>query len=172
MAAVRNECEEYGLGNMYNVGETGLFYRVLPRRTYLAPSENRKTVRGVKGMTVKERLTAYICVNASGTEKMPLDFIGTAANPRCFDKGKILLRKDTIYLNQTRAWSDTRMFVLWFRSFLCYVRKITSKPVLLLMDNHSSHASREDPNNQMKVLKFPPNCTSKHQPADAGIIQA
>ena len=136
MAAVCKECEEYyDLNNIYNVDETGLLYRVLPRRTYLAPSENRKTARGVKGMKAKELFTTYICVNASGTAKMPLVVIGTAANPRCFSQGKILLPKDTIYLNQTGAWSDTRTFGLWLRSFLRYVSKIKSKPVLLVIDN-------------------------------------
>ena len=70
MAAVRKECEKYEIYCVFNVDETGLFYQVLPRRTYLAPGEkNKKTVRGVKGMTAKERITAYVCVKASGTAK-------------------------------------------------------------------------------------------------------
>ena len=100
MAAVRKECEKYDLNCIYNVDETGLFYRMLPRRTHLAPGENRKTVRGVKGMKAEERSTAYICVNASGTVEMPLAFIGTAANPRCFGENKRLLPKDGISLQQ------------------------------------------------------------------------
>ena len=170
MAAVRKECENYDLDCIYNVDETGLFYLMLPRRTCLAPGENRKVARGVKGMKAKERLTVYIGVNASGTAKMPLAFIGTAANPRCFGENKRLLPKDDIYLQHARAWSDTRTFGLWFKTFLLFVRRITSKPVLILMDNHSSHASLEDPRGQIKAMKYPPNCTSKHQPADDGII--
>ncbi|CAN0446129.1 unnamed protein product, partial [Ascophyllum nodosum] len=157
--------------NIYNVDETGLFYRVLPRQTYLAPSENHKTARGVKSMKAKELFTTYICVSASGTAKLTLVFKGTTANPRCFSEGKILLPKNIIYLNQTRAWSDTRTFGLWFRSLLRYIRKIKWKPVLFLIDNHSGHASLEDPNNQVKVMEFSPNYTSRHQPADAGTIQ-
>ena len=40
------------------------------------------------------------------------------------------------------------------------------------MDNHSSHANLVDPRGQVTVLELPPNCTAKHQPADAGIIAA
>ena len=40
------------------------------------------------------------------------------------------------------------------------------------MDNHSSHANLVDPRGQVTVLELPPNCTVKHQPADAGIIAA
>ena len=47
MAAVRKACEEYDLDCIYNVDGTGWFYLVLPRRTYLAPGENRKTARAV-----------------------------------------------------------------------------------------------------------------------------
>ena len=55
--------------------ETSFLYRVLTRRTYLAPGEkHKKTVKGVKGMTAKECVTVYVCVNASGTSKMPLAF--------------------------------------------------------------------------------------------------
>ena len=154
MAAVRKECEEYEIDFIFNVDETGLFYRVLPRRTYLAPGEKlKKSVKGVKGMTAKERVTAYVCVNASGTAKMPLAFIGTAANPRCLGKNKRLLPKDTVYFHHARVWSDARTFGMWFNSFLRFVRRFTSKPVLLLMDNHSNHANLSDPNGQVTVME-------------------
>ena len=83
-------------------------------------------------------------------------------------KNKTLLPKDTVYLHQARAWSDARTF----GSFLRFVRRFTSKPVLPLMDNHSSHANLSDQNGQVTVMECPPNCTSKHQPADQGIIHA
>ena len=40
------------------------------------------------------------------------------------------------------------------------------------MDNHSSHANLVEPRGQVTVLELSPNCTAKHQPADAGIIAA
>ena len=40
------------------------------------------------------------------------------------------------------------------------------------MDKHSSHANLSDPSGQVTVIEYPPNCTSKHQPADQGIIHA
>ena len=104
-------------------------------------------------MTAKERVTAYVCVNASGTAKMPLAFIGTAANPRCLGKNKRLLPKGTVYFHHARVWSDARTFGMWFNSFLRFVRRFTSKPVLLPMDNHSSHANLSDPNGQVTVME-------------------
>ena len=88
-------------------------------RDSLAPGQkHKKTVKGVKGMTAKERVTAYVCVNASGTAKMPLAFIGTTANPRCLGKSKRPLTNDTVYLHQAKAWSDARTFGMWFNGFL------------------------------------------------------
>ena len=58
---------KYDLDNIFNVDETGLFYRLLSRRSYLASEENRKTVRGVTGMKARDCGIAYICSIVDGT---------------------------------------------------------------------------------------------------------
>ena len=47
---IKEKCAEYDVDRIYNVDEFGLFYKCLPRRTYLAKSESRKTARGTKAM--------------------------------------------------------------------------------------------------------------------------
>lgn len=168
MAEIREVCKEYEPACIFNEDETGLLYRLLPKISYLAVGENRKTVRGVKDMGAKNRVTAYMCTNADGSAKMPLSLIGTAANPRCFRNGKLPCK----YYSQKNAWSDTRVFNLWWKDFLAFVRTFTRENVLLLMDNHSSHKDLVDPLGQVTVMEYPPNCTSKHQPMDQGVIQA
>lgn len=165
---VRETCAQYAPECVYNADETGLCYRIMPKATYIAPLEVKKTVRGVKGMKAKDRVTAYMATSASG-RKVPLSIIGTAKEPRCFK-----IRGSPIkYFSQKNAWSDTRVFKLWWSEvFLPHVRSVTSEKVLLIMDNHSSHADLVDPKEQVKILELPPNCTSKHQPMDAGIIAA
>ena len=78
-------------------------------------------------------------------------------------KSKRPLTKDTVYLHQTRSWSDARTFGMWFHGFLRFVRRFTSKPVLVLMDNHSNNANVSDPNGQVTVMEYPPYCTSKNR---------
>ena len=51
-------------------------------------------------------------------------------------------------------------------------RQWTHLPVLLLMDGCASHEDLVDPGGQIKTMVYPPNCTSKHQPQDMGIIAA
>ncbi|CAB1115862.1 unnamed protein product [Ectocarpus sp. CCAP 1310/34] len=148
LRVIRETCAQYAPECVYNADETGLCYRILPKATYLAPSELKKTVRGVKGMRAKDRVTAYMATSASGC-KVPPSSIGTAKEPRCFK-----IRGSPIkYFSQKNARSDARVFKLWWSQvFLPHVRSVTSEKV--------------------KILELPPNCTSKHQPMDAGIIAA
>lgn len=166
---VREACKRYDPDCIYNVDSTALFYRVLPKTSYLAPGEDRKTTRGVKAMQAKDRVTAYVATNATGTRKVPLSLVGTARSPRCFK-----LRDSPVrYFCQANAWSDVRVFKEWWSwLFLPYVRSVTTNKVLLLLGSHSGHANLVDPNGQVAILELPLNCTSKHQPMDAGIIAA
>lgn len=167
---VREVCETYDPEFIYSVDEAGLFYRVLPKRAYVAQGEDRKTMRGVEGMKSEDRVTAYLATNATGTRKVPLSLISTAKEPRCFMNRE----SPVMYFSQSNAWSDVRVFKLWWSNlFLPYVRSVTSEKVLLLMDSHSSHADLVDLRGQVTILELPPNCSgSKHRPMDAGIVAA
>ena len=60
----------------------------------------------------------------------------------------------------------------WFEEvFYPEVREKTERPVLLFMDNALGHFPAFERNN-IKVVFFPPNCTSWKQPCDMGIIAA
>ena len=144
---------------IYNVDETGLFYCLLPRKTYITAMEERSSVRGTKGMASKDRITAYLCTNASGTQKVPFSIIGKSKNPRCFKLKPCPVK----YFSQVNAWSDQATFSSWFHEvFLPHIRSCTSKPVLLVMDNCSGHGNLTDPHGQVSIAELPPNCTPKH----------
>lgn len=55
-------CEEHGAKNIYNAGETGLFYRILPNKTML---QRRKVFSADKSS--KERITVVLCYNREGS---------------------------------------------------------------------------------------------------------
>lgn len=100
------ECKKYELANIFNVDETEIFYRLPPNRIYLSTTENKKTARGTKAMKAKDRVSVYICTNATGSAKVPRAMIGKSKNPRCF--------RDTpcpiTYLSQAHAWLDSVTF--------------------------------------------------------------
>ena len=146
--------------------ETGLFYRMLPRYGLILQSEDSKTVRGKKKQ--KERVTLVVCANATGSHKLPLMMIGKYNKPACFNSQKCPLK----YAAQKRAWMDIPTCWNWFNNvFFPEVRKRTSRPVLLLMDNAPGHFETFQREN-VAVHFFPPNVTSWKQPCDLGMIAA
>jgi hypothetical protein len=66
---------------IYNADETGLFFRLLPDKTF-----EFKDVKCHGGKQSKDRLTALVCANMSGTDKLPMFVIGKSQNPRFFQK--------------------------------------------------------------------------------------
>lgn len=170
MSELKAKLRSYDVDCIYNVDETGLFYKLLPRRTYITEEENRKTIRGTKAMKSKDRITAYVCTNGDGSRKLPMAIIGKAKNPRCFRLGQ----PPVPYFSQKNSWSDTLTFKRWFYEvFLPFIRKATSRPCVLLMDNCGPHGTDlKDSRNQVTIMTLPPNCTAIHQPMDLGIIAA
>ncbi|CAB1111078.1 unnamed protein product [Ectocarpus sp. CCAP 1310/34] len=167
MEEIRALCEKYPARFIFNVDETGLQWKLMPRRTYLSTSEDRKTARGSKSMHFKDRLSAIMCCNADGTAKVDMAIIGRAKEPRCFKNGGSPLK----YFSQTNAWSDSATFLRWWLEvFLPFLRRFTHEPVLLLMDGCSSHSHLVDDRGQVTVKTYPPLCTAVHQPMDLGVI--
>jgi hypothetical protein len=120
-------------------------------------------------MKDKSRLTEYMCTSADG-KKVPLAFIGKSKRPRCFRNNPVL--KVAHYFNHKNAWSDAVGFKQWFDTvFLPYVRTQNDQPVLLIMDNHSSHDGVRDTRGQVRIEGLPPNVTSRIKPMDGGIIK-
>jgi len=104
IARLQEVINDYEPENVYNMDETGLNFQLLPRQTYVHRSE--KNIRGTKSMKAKDRVTLYVCTNATGTRKVPLAMIGSSQNLRCFGRNQ---EKRTLpYFAQKKAWSDTQ----------------------------------------------------------------
>eukprot|EP00171_Calliarthron_tuberculosum_P023873 IDg23873t1 len=77
-------------------------------------------------------------MHCDGTDKVPFSIIGKSRTPRCFRNGAPAIR----YFSQKNAWCDAVVFRSWFNDlFLTHIRKKTSLPVALLMDNCGAHGS-------------------------------
>lgn len=80
-----NILKDYSPDQIYNADETGLFFRLMPDKTF-----EFKDKKCDGGKQSKDRLTALVCSNMSGNDKLPLLIIGKSLNPLCFKNVKSL----------------------------------------------------------------------------------
>jgi len=163
---IRTILDQYALANIYNMDETGLFYRM--------QANNSLATRQLEGRKQnKERITITVCCNVDGSDKLPFWIIGKSFRPRCF-KNININNLDCKYHANKNAWMTHNVFKLWLTAF---DRRMDGRKVILLFDNCSAHikdADLEKFNIQLRnttLLYLPPNTTSKIQPCDVGIIR-
>jgi len=168
MAEIRADLSAYEPDQIYNMDETGMFFRCLPNRAYVTAGRRRRA-RGTKAMKAKDRVTLVLACNATGTHKVPVAIIGTAQVPLCFTRPRSPCPLPYFYQNS--AWMDADVYEKWFKTvFVPAMRARTSLPVALVVDNCGAHSKLEHA--QVTTIPLPPNVTSIHQPLDAGIIAA
>uniref|UniRef100_A0A8C6MJZ7 DDE-1 domain-containing protein n=1 Tax=Nothobranchius furzeri TaxID=105023 RepID=A0A8C6MJZ7_NOTFU len=144
---------------VFNMDETGLFWKRMPSRTFLFKEEAKAS--GFKAF--KDRVTLVMCGNAAG----------------------FLLRPGLIYRNllpvywmhNQKAWMTKLLASNWFHQcFIPQVSKYLAEKglpfkILLLMDNAGGHAA-DLSHEGIQVEFLPPNTTSLIQPMDQGVIRA
>ncbi|XP_071508679.1 tigger transposable element-derived protein 4-like [Diadema antillarum] len=155
-------CADYDLRDIYNMDETGLFFKASVDSTL-----HFKGTDCSGGKRSKERITLMLCANAVG-EKEPAMIIGKSIKPRCFGR---IERKDlpVDYHANKKAWMTSNLFEL-FMTKLNEKMKRQRRKILMLLDNAPSHPHLQL--SHIKLVFLPPNTTSVTQPMDQGIIQA
>ena len=149
--------------------ETGKYWKMKPDRSLTTIAEHGKKKE-------KARITACLTCNATGTDRLPIWFIGKAKRPACFRNEHLdsLESIRAFWRYNSKAWMNGTImqeYLLWFDQEM---RK-QGKHALLLMDNFPAHEAGleqlRDSLQNTKVMWLPPNATSIHQPLDQGIIQ-
>lgn len=147
--------------DVFNADETGVFYRLLPDKTFCFKGDS---CHG--GKQSKERITAMVCANMDGSEKLPLMVIGKFERPRCFKNVKTL---PATYKFNKKAWMTSVIFTEWLRKL---DRQFTAqrRKILMLVDNCPAHPHLQN-FTSINLMFLPPNATSRLQPCDMGIIK-
>lgn len=148
--------------DIFNMDETGLFYRALPDKSL--------SVKGSacsKGQHSKERISVMLCVSMTREFEKAL-VIGKSERPRCF-KNISTKNLPVKWVANRRAWMTSSIFTEWVRRFDRRMA-LAGRKILLFLDNATCHPRRDDLTN-VKLVFLPPNATSVLQPLDQGIIQ-
>lgn len=170
----QEKIKELGLvpDQVYNADESGLFWKLLPQKTFVHSSE--KSAPGRK--LFKNRITFMPCANANGTHKLDLLTVGKAKNPRAFKNVNL----PVVYKNQPKSWVTREVFRDWFNEcFVPEVRKFLRRrnlppKALLVLDNAPGHPNQENLKSKdglIQIMFLPPNCTPLLQPMDQNVIQ-
>lgn len=157
---------------IYNADETGLFWKLLPDKTYVAANE--KTAKGLK--VAKQRLSLLGCTNATGSHKLTPLVIGKSKNPRALKN----FRNPVIYKNSKNAWMTSVIFKSWFfENFVPEVKNFLRQQELplkavLVLDNCTSHPPAEElktHDGMIFTVYLPPNVTALIQPMDQNVLR-
>lgn len=159
---------------VFNVDETGLFWKRMPKRTFI--SREQKRAPGFKA--AKDRFTLLLGGNAKGDFKLKPLLVYHSKTPRAM-KGILKSRLPVIWEFNKKSWITREIFQNWFTTYFCpsvkrycEIKKIEPK-ALLLMDNAPSHPPNLADLNTcipVEVVFLPPNTTSLIQPMDQGVI--
>ncbi|XP_063229577.1 tigger transposable element-derived protein 1-like [Bacillus rossius redtenbacheri] len=157
---------------VFNADETGLFWKRMPARTYIAKQE--RTAPGFKA--AKDRVTVLLAANAAGDCKMKPLLITKSANPRAL-KGYSKEHLPVILRANNKAWITGHLFREWLNLYAipawkeyCSKENLDFK-ILLLIDNSPSHPPEVvEMHENLKVVFLPPNTTAILQPLDQGVI--
>ncbi|XP_060768610.1 tigger transposable element-derived protein 1-like [Neoarius graeffei] len=156
---------------VFNMDETGLYWKKMPSRTYIMKEEARAP--GFKAQ--KDRITLLMCGNAAGHMLKP-GLIYKSANPRAL-KNKNKNALPVYWMHNKKAWVTKVLTSNWFmQSFIPQVKEYLNDlglefKVLLLLDNARGHPA-DLYYDGVKIEFLPPNTTSLLQPMDQGVIRA
>lgn len=162
---------EYDPRQVFNVDETGLLWKKVPRTTYIPGDE--EAYHGYK--EDKQRVTLLLGGNAAG-EKLTPFFINKYNKPRAM-RGADFNKLGVYWSHNTKAWMTKALFKEWFATkFVPDVSRYLAEQdlpnkALLLIDNAPGHDDFSEFEN-IKILYLPKNTTSILQPMDQAPIRA
>ena len=146
---------------MWNMDETGIFWRALPDRGF---GQKSRSCKG--GKKSKQRITVAFFVSASGQKEKPV-VIWKSENPRCLQRfNKSCL--PVSYYSQKKAWMTGDSYFDQLNRHL----SSSNHKILLFMDNAGCHPDDLSGKfSNINICFLPANTTSTLQPLDLGVIQ-
>ena len=158
---------------VFNMDETGLQWKKMPERTYIAKEE--KVAPGFKAF--KDRFTLLLGANLTGDCKLKPVMVYHSENPRAL-KGYNKKTLPVHWYSNKSAWMTANIYNDYSMGTLvaelkeyCTAKNIPFR-ILMILDNAPAHPHvLEDLHDSIKFIFLPPNTTALLQPMDQGVIQ-
>ncbi|XP_030762953.1 uncharacterized protein LOC115887627 [Sitophilus oryzae] len=142
---------------------------ILPK--HVAPKGKKEVAKAVaaeQGQTV----SAVCAVSPIGYFVPPFFIYARKREDRLLIKGDPLGCEMAV---TDKRYKNTPTFIKWLNHFKKYAKPSDSNPILLILDNHVSHTSREAvtfaKSNNIHLLTLPPHSSHKTQPLDRCIFR-
>ncbi|XP_004715812.1 tigger transposable element-derived protein 1-like [Echinops telfairi] len=159
---------------VFNVDETGLFWKRLPERTLLA----LERAAGPGPKASKDHLTLLLGGNAAGDFKLKPLLVYPSENPRAL-KGCPKASLPVVWRSNRNDWLTPSIFQEWFTGCFCpavesyCTRHGLPNRALLLLDSAPCHPAHLDGlSAQVRVEFLPKNTSALIQPMNQGVIAA
>ena len=154
-------------GQIYNVDESGMALEHRPPKVVTLKGQKKVKCRTSGD---KSQITVVGCVSAVGQAIPPfVIFKAKTLSPLWMKNGV----SGTAYARSEKGWIDTELFHSWLSThFLKYA--VSSRPLLLILDGHSSHYQLETvkfaKSNEIILFCLPPHTTHVSQPLDTCVF--
>lgn len=151
--------------SIFNCDETGVPLNAKPLKTvHKCGSKNATYVTG----SGKTQISVLACCSATGYVLPPYIIFDRKTLNQDFTRGEL---PGTVYGLSKSGWMDTELFKEWFL-FHFIKHAPSSRPLILMMDGHSSHYCpsmiRTAAKEGIILFTLPPNTTHLCQPLDKG----
>lgn len=155
---------------IYNADESGLSTVPNKQPKVISPKGTRRVAK-VASAERGRNITVVCSMSATGVYVPPfLIFPRKRMKPELLDG----LPPGAVGQSNESGWMNSEMFVVYLQHFVNHVKPSKGEPVLLLVDNHSSHISLQAVNfcrdNGIVMVGLPPHTSHRLQPLDVSFF--
>lgn len=151
--------------HIYNMDETGISTVQKPAKI-LGP-KGQKQVGSVTSWERGKTVTVCCSMSASGNYVPPMFIYPRKRMSHLLEKGG---PEGAIYHCSKNGWINEELFAIWLEHFAKNVKPTKEDPVLLILDNHSSHKTLQVfefcRQNGIVIVSIPPHSSHRLQPLD------
>ncbi|XP_072171817.1 uncharacterized protein [Diadema setosum] len=153
---------------IYNVDETGLSTSPnIAKSDKVVAGKGQKQVGKLTSAEKGQTITAVGCISACGTYVPPMLIFPRKNYTEALMNG---CPPGSTGKASESGWINSELFVDWLKHFISFVGATPENKVLLILDNHTSHATlgawKTCRDNGVVMVSIPPHTSHKLQPLD------